>query len=150
MRSRFLIFLAFCLGIAACASPSSSPDVYSRSQSRTPYTTHFGEVTRVREVRIEGEASGLGSFGGYMVGSVVAGEATDSVVGAVVGGIAGAVAGQAVEKAATGEIGLEIEVLLDKGDLLTIVQSNAIRFKAGDKVKVLRRGDREARVQRRY
>ena len=150
MRSRFLIFLALCLGIAACAGPSSSPDVYSRSQARTPYTTQFGEVTRVRDVRIEGEASGLGSFGGYMVGSAVAGEATDSVVGAVVGGIAGAVAGQAVEKAATGEMGLEIEVLLDKGDLLTIVQSNAIHFKPGDKVKVLRRGDREARVQRRY
>jgi outer membrane lipoprotein SlyB len=80
----------------------------------------------------------------------VAGQATNSAVGAAVGGIAGAVAGQAVEKAATGEIGLEVEVMLDNGNLLTVVQSEAIHFKPGDKVKVLRRGNHEARVQRRY
>jgi outer membrane lipoprotein SlyB len=150
MPTRFLILLAMCSLLAACAHHSSSPDVYSRSQARKPYTTQFGEVTGVRTVKIEGEATWVGGWGGYIVGTAVAGQATNSAVGAAVGGIAGAVAGQAVEKAATGETGLEVEVMLDNGNLLTVVQSEAIHFKPGDKVKVLRRGNHEARVQRRY
>lgn len=150
MGPRFLILLVTCSLLASCAHRSTSPDVYSRSQARKPYTTQFGEVSRVREVKIEGEASWVGGWGGYIVGSAVGGEATHSAVGAAVGGIAGAVAGQAVEKAATGEGGLEVEVMLDNGELLTVVQSDAIRFRPGDKVKVLRRGNHEARVQRRY
>ena len=150
MRTRFLILLATCTLLLSCAHHSTSPEVYSRSQARKPYTTQYGQVTGVRAVKIEGEASWIGGWGGYIVGSTVAGEATNSAVGAAVGGIAGAVAGQAVEKAATDEAGLEVEVMLENGDLLTVVQSDAIRFKPGDKVKVLRRGNHEARVQRRY
>lgn len=150
MRSQFLILLATCSLLVSCAHHSSSLDVYSRSQARKPYTTQFGEVTRVRAVKIEGEASWIGGWGGYIVGSAVGGEATNSAVGAAVGGVAGAVAGQAIEKAATGEGGLEVEVLLDNGGFLTVVQSDGIAFRPGDKVKVLRRGNHEARVQRRY
>lgn len=40
--------------------------------------------------------------------------------------------------------------MLDNGDLLTVVQSDAIDFDPADKGKVLLRGNHEARVQRRY
>ncbi|MCW8846141.1 MAG: glycine zipper 2TM domain-containing protein, partial [Gammaproteobacteria bacterium] len=101
-------------------------------------------------VTIEGEPSWVGGWGGYIVGAQVAGQATHSGVGAALGGVAGAVVGQSMEKSATTETGLEIQVELDNGDLLTVVQGDAIQFAAGDRVKVLRRGNSEARVQRPY
>jgi outer membrane lipoprotein SlyB len=150
MCIRLTTMLALCALIVACATPSSDPNVYSRKQARQPYATFYGEVTAVRAVTIEGEPSWVGGWGGYIVGAQVAGEATHSGVGAALGGVAGAVVGQSIEKAATTETGLEIQVKLDNGDLLTVVQSDAIRFVAGDRVKILRRGNSEARVQRPY
>ncbi|MCJ7556839.1 MAG: glycine zipper domain-containing protein [Gammaproteobacteria bacterium] len=150
MSTRLTIMLALCALFAACATPSSDPDVYSRKQTRQPYSTFYGEVTAVRRVTIEGEPSWLGGWGGYILGAQVGGEVTHSGVGAAVGGIAGAVAGQAVEKSATQETGLEIQVRLDNADVLTVVQSDAIKFAPGDRVKILRRGNNEARVQRPY
>ncbi len=44
----------------------------------------------------------------------------------------GGVPGKAVEKAVNGETGSEVEVVPDNGDLLTVVQSDAIDFKPGD------------------
>lgn len=150
MSTRLTTMLAICALFAACATPSSDPDVYSRKQARQPYSTFYGEVTAVRRVTIEGEPSWIGSWGGYIVGAQVAGEATHSGVGAALGGVAGAVVGQSMEKSATTETGLEIQVKLDNGELLTVVQSDAIQFAARDRVKVLRRGNSEARVQRPY
>jgi outer membrane lipoprotein SlyB len=144
-----LALLALCL-VASCANPSTSGDVYSRSDTRKPYTTLFGTVTHVRDVKIEGEPSWLGTWGGYVVGYEIGRDVADSGVGGALGGIAGAVAGQVVEKSLTGEPGLEIQVELDNGDLITVVQSDRIRFEPGDAVRVLMRGNREARVQRQY
>ncbi len=150
MMTRLTTMLALCALLLACSGPSTHPDVYSRKQARQPYATFYGEVTAVRRVTIEGEHSWVGSWGGYIVGAQVAGEATNSGVGAALGGVAGAVVGQSMEKSATTETGLEIQVKMDKGELLTVVQSDAIPFAPGDRVKVLRRGNSEARVQRPY
>lgn len=150
MPARLFLILLLTLLAAGCAHRSASGDVYSRSDARKPYTTLFGTVSQVREVKIEGEPSWLGTWGGYVVGYELGREVGDSGLGGAVGGIAGAVAGQVVEKSLTGEPGLEIQVELDNGNLITVVQSDAIRFEPGDPVKVLMRGNHEARVQRRY
>ncbi len=136
------------LMLAACAN-SLGGRSYDRSDARKAYKVSFGTVAAVYPVRIEGEASSLGTAGGaavgYSLGRLVGSGSSSRVAGAV-GGVAGAVAGRGVEKAATAENGLEISVEMDNGGVLLIVQSDDVSFAPGERVRVLRgRGD-EARV----
>jgi outer membrane lipoprotein SlyB len=151
-RPRFCAGLILILGLvlltAGCAR-SLGGRAYDRSDARQAYVVTFGQVASVQPVRIEGEATPLGTAGGaaigYSLGRVIGSGSTSRVAGAV-GGVAGAVAGREVEKAVTAENGLEITVDMDRGGTLLIVQSADVRFVPGERVRVLRgRGD-EARV----
>src|SRR5258706_1331608 len=96
-----------------------------------------------REVQIEGTRSGIGpaagAAGGGIAGSCV-GQGRGSAVGAVVGAVAGGVAGQAAEQGATRQVGYEITVKLDNGQLIAVTQGADEMFRAGDRVRVLSDG----------
>lgn len=142
------VTLAALLCAAGCAD-SLSGRTYSRSDARQAYSVSYGEIVAVDAVRIEGEASILGTGGGaaigYRLGRLVGSGDSSRLAGAVAG-TAGAVAGREVEKAATGEEGLEITVRMDRGDTLLIVQSADVQFAPGERVRVLRGRGAEARV----
>jgi outer membrane lipoprotein SlyB len=55
-------------------------------------------------------------------------------------------AGSATQEAATRQMGLEITVQLDNGEVVAIVQAADQSFDEGDQVRVLRRPNGEARV----
>ena len=102
----------------------------------------------VREVAIEG-TSGAGTVAGgvmgYVLGSAVGGGSGKSIAKAG-GAIAGAAAGGTAERAATTQVGLEITVELDNGELIVVVQGADEHFDVGDSVRVITRGDGTARV----
>ncbi|MDT8444893.1 MAG: hypothetical protein RQ722_11400, partial [Desulfuromonadales bacterium] len=54
------------------------------------------------------------------------------------GAILGGLAGSAIEKGATTVAGLELEVELDNGELILVVQENDGVYRVGDRVRVIR------------
>ena len=145
-----LILIALCGALVSvgCAS-SNSGNVYPRNQVRQAWTVEEGKVSGIKDVRIEGERTGLGRLGGgyvgYEVGRTVGSGRGNDVAGAV-GAVAGAVAGGATEELVTRDKGLEITVDLDKGSSIAVVQAADQQVQLGERVKILRRGDGAARV----
>jgi len=150
MRAVVTGCLVVSIGLAAggCATPSS-PNVYSRSDAMKSWDVSTGEVVDIKSVVIDGTQSPLGTAGGgyigYELGRTV-GHGSGNDIAAAVGTVAGAAAGRAVERTATPQDGLQITVRLDNGDTIAIVQSADVGFSDGERVKVLRRGNGEARV----
>lgn len=150
MKSTVSILLCIAvIGTAGCGGPAHSSKVYSRNEAGKVQSVQDGEVLYVREVTIEGSKSPLGGIAGgimgYAVGSTIGGGSGRKVARAA-GTVGGAVAGAAIQEKATREVGLEITIQLDSGEVISIVQSADEKFDDGDRVRVLRRPDGSARV----
>ena len=91
MRYLVPVGLITILLLSACAGGLGSGD-YSREQARGVQEVQMGVVESVREVKLEGTKSGVGTMAGAAVGGV-AGSEIGRGKGAVVGSILGAVAG---------------------------------------------------------
>ena len=141
MNSKLILALSTLLLLGACASEKTG-EVYTRDQVRQVQTYKVGVIESLRDVRIEGTKSQVGTTAGTLIGGIAGSGASQgktgqvaSVIGAVVGGMAGA----AAEEAYTRENGLEISIKLDDGNHISVVQakSESETFKVGDKVRVL-------------
>jgi len=125
--------------VTGCAS-SRSGKVYSRDEARTAQQVYYGTVLRVEEVTIEGTQSGVGAVSGGVLGGVVGnaiGGGSGNVIATAAGAVGGMLAGAATEKAATTKGGLEIEVELDDGRLMVVVQENDDQYTIGDRVRLI-------------
>ena len=96
-------------------------------------------VQSVREVKQDGEGSGLGAIGGGVVGGLLGnqvGGGRGKTVGAVVGAVGGAYAGNEVEKSVRSSKHYEITVRLDDGNnrVFTVAQPPALQ--RGDRVRI--------------
>jgi outer membrane lipoprotein SlyB len=135
--------LSLLLLMSACAT-SNSGSVYSREDARKVQTVKTGVVESVRTVKLEGTQSPIGTIAGGAIGGIAGssvGGGKGSAIATVIGAVAGGIAGSAVEEVATRKDGLEITVKLDGGGLVAIVQEADEEFKAGDKVRLIERGD---------
>lgn len=154
MRHIKYIFLcllsASLLAMTGCANISGN--AYTADQARSAQTVQYGTVRSVQQVQVEGDTNGtVGAVGGGVVGGVLGslvGGGSGRTVGAVVGALAGTGLGYAGEKAVTSQTGLEIEVQLDNGQILSVVQGTDQVFSVGERVRVLRASDGRARVTR--
>lgn len=150
-RSGLLVVVVLCALLqAACMPDSRSDKVYSRDQARVSHSVYYGTILRVEDVTIEGTNSGAGVLAGGAMGGVLgnavgggSGRAISTVGGAILGGLAGS----AIEKDATTQVGVELEVELDNGELLVIVQEKDAVYNVGDRVRVLRDPRGTARVR---
>lgn len=128
--------------LVGCAS-SNSGGVYSRDETRQMQTVKMGVVESVRQVKIEGTDSKIGTVAGGVVGGVAGssvGDGKGSIITGVLGAVAGALAGSAVEEGLTRKDGVEITVKLDNGSLIAIVQEADEQFHPGEKVRLLQSG----------
>lgn len=138
------IITALCLAgfLSACAS-SNSGGAYTRSQTRQVQTVTMGVVESVRQVKIEGTGSAVGTGTGAVVGGVAGstmGGGRGRILTTVIGAVAGGIAGAAAEEGLTRKDGLEITVQLDKGGLIAVTQEADEPFNAGDRVRVMEGG----------
>lgn len=129
---------------------SRAGNVYTRDQARTSQSVNYGTILRVELVTIEGSQSGVGTLAGGAMGGVLgsavgggSGRAIATVGGAILGGAAGA----AAEKGLTTAQGVELEVELDNGELLMVVQENDAVYRVGDRIRVLRDSKGTTRVR---
>jgi outer membrane lipoprotein SlyB len=130
--------------LSACAGGLGSGD-YARTQTRGVQEVQMGMVESVREVRIEGTKSGVGTGAGAVVGGVAGsrvGGGTGQIVGGVLGAVVGGVAGSAGEEGTTKQKGIEITVKLDGGRMIAVTQAaepNEV-FQVGERVRILSGG----------
>lgn len=150
LRASICVTVLLAVLVAPGCSLPSRGDVYSRNETRQAWDVHYGEVTDVDAVIIEGQRTTLGRVGGgyvgYEVGRAIGGRGTSGNIGGAVGAVAGAVAGEAVEESVTRQDGLQITVKLDDGRSVAIVQAADQPFSIGERVKVFSRRDGAARV----
>ena len=129
--------------LAACAS-SNSGSVYSRDEARKVQTVKTGVIESVRQVKLEGTKSPVGTIAGGAVGGIagnsMGGDGASGAIGAVIGAIVGGLAGAAAEEGITRKDGVELTVKLDGGGLIAIVQEADEVFTAGEKVRMLESG----------
>ena len=128
--------------LAACAS-SNSGSVYSRDEARKVQTVKTGIVESVRQVKLEGTKSPVGTVAGGAIGGIAGssvGDGKGSAIAAVIGAVVGGIAGAAAEEGITRKDGVEITVKLDGGGLVAIVQEADEVFNAGDKVRLIESG----------
>jgi len=141
---RLSLAVVLALAMAACV-PVPGPNVYGPGQAARVQSVEFGVVDSVRDVRIAGYQTGVGTVSGAMVGSIAGSYAGGSwnanAVGSIIGAILGGVIGGAMEEGATQRQGVEITVRMDSGALVAVVQdAEEPRFKPGDRVRVLSDG----------
>lgn len=149
-RLDILMVLVAVALLAGCAS-SKSGEVYSRDEARQAMTVRLGVVEFVKEVKVEGGKSGLGTAAGGVIGGVAGstiGGGRGSTLAALGGAIGGAIVGTVAEERLGRFDGLEITVKLDSGTAIAVVQEKDMMFAVGDRVRVLTTRDGTARVEK--
>lgn len=151
MRKQFSLAIAVCAALTLAGGCTNySADVYSGSQVRSAQTVEYGTVESVRPVTLEEDrAPVLGTAAGGVVGGIVGnmfGHGHGRTLATIAGAALGAGAGYAGEKAVTRQNGLEIEVRLESGQTLSIVQGADQSFAPGERVRILRGVDGTSRV----
>jgi len=139
MRNFTVIILVATALLAGCAGGLGGGD-YERGQTRGVQEVQMGVVESVREVKIEGTKSGVGSTAGAVVGGVAGsgvGGGRGQIVGGVLGAVVGGVGGAAVEEGATRQPGIEVTVRLDSGRMIAVTQAADEQFKVGERVRIL-------------
>lgn len=152
-RLLFSLLISFALTalvLSGCMPSSTSGNVYSRDQARTSHSVYYGTILRVEDVTIEGTQSGAGTVAGGVMGGVLGsavGSGSGRGIATAGGAILGSLAGSAVEKGATTVAGLELEVELDNGELLLVVQEKDSVYRVGDRVRVIQDARGTTRVR---
>lgn len=160
MRLRPLRFLFVALPLmllVGCATDGyngngysrSSPTYYDRDQNVGAQQVTFGHVIQVRPVVIGRQNTpGVGAVLGAVVGGVVGnqfGHGGGRELATVGGAVAGGFAGNSIQNANDRRMGQEIEVQLEDGHVVSLVQDAQETFYIGDRVRVIGYG-RSARV----
>jgi outer membrane lipoprotein SlyB len=121
---------------------NDSANVYrSGQQTMTAARIQKGRIDSIRQVRIQGEQTGIGNLAGTATGAILAGNRTKNSRGGLIAGIAGgavgAMIGNAIENKISSADGYEIAVQLDNGELISIVQTKEDVLAVNDRVRVL-------------
>ena len=128
--------------------PMNDSGVYveSNPQPQARQTPQYSNTCRdcatvesVREVKQEGEGTGLGAVSGGVVGGLLGnqvGGGRGKTVGAVVGAVGGAFAGNAIEKNVRSSTHYEVTVRLDDGNTRVFTQAQPPALQRGDRVRI--------------
>ncbi|MCX7382842.1 MAG: glycine zipper 2TM domain-containing protein [Alphaproteobacteria bacterium] len=141
------LMLALCVAanLAACAPANTNTTYTSADIGRTAQIA-YGVIVSMREVRLQGQPTGVGTVGGAAAGAVAGSyiggrDPRANVLGAIGGAIIGGLAGNAVEGAASTGTAVEFIIREDTGHTISVVQTNEEQFRPGERV-VLTRGAR--------
>lgn len=135
-----LLFIA--VAVAGCAS-SMSGGAYTRGQARQVEDVRMATVESVRDVKIEGTKTAIGTAAGTVVGGIAGsnvGAGKGSSIGTVLGAVAGGVVGSAIEEGTTRQDGIEITVRFDDGRMIAVAQAADEKFTPGERVRVVTGG----------
>lgn len=144
MRITYLAlgFIAI-LFLSGC-TPDISAGNYSTAQAGQASRTVSGVIIAATPVRVSGSpgrASGIGTLAGAIAGaaagSAIGGGARANVIGGVGGAVFGGVAGDYAENRLTQQVGMQYQVKLKNGSILTIAQGLNPQLNVGQRVYVI-------------
>ena len=134
---------------SGCAS--SQFETVPSSAAGTTQSIDMGTVIATRTVKIEGNATNLGTYGGGVMGSAVGstiGRGDGRTLASAGGAVAGAVVGRKVEKALSAKMAQEVTIELDDGRTVVVVQEmQEPPFQSGDRVSVMETRTGIARIR---
>jgi outer membrane lipoprotein SlyB len=150
-----IILLLSCVGfltISAC-TPKLGGDDYDVQSVGQVSKTLKGTIVATRKIKIResdmpqqpGAGAAVGGIGGAVAGSTIGGGNKMPLVSAVIGGVAGGFAGHAIEQKLKEQDGVEYQVQLDRGDLITIAQGKEPALSVGQRVLVIESSKYRAR-----
>lgn len=144
--AKIFLLISCCslLTISAC-TPKLGGDDYDVQSVGQVSTTLKGVVVATRKIKIRandapqepGVGAAVGGIGGAVAGSTVGGGHKMPLVSAIVGGIAGGVTGHMIEQKLKEQDGIEYQVKLDRGDVITIAQGAEPKLVVGQRVLVI-------------
>jgi outer membrane lipoprotein SlyB len=144
-----LILAVTVLG-SGCQTTSQGSKTYTRAQAQTQMQVFYATVLSVADVTIQTEETGAGAATGGIVGGIVGstmGGGKGTRLTTTAGALAGAAAGSAIEKEKGRKAAIEIEVEVDDGRIMVIVQEKDDEFAVGDRVRIVRSQDGRMRVR---
>lgn len=128
------------VAFTGCETSSQGSKTYTRGQAQQQLEVFTGTVLNVAKVTIEPEETGGGSAIGAVAGGVAGstvGNGRGSTLTARGGSLAGGLAGSKAEQSMRTKPALELEVELDDGRIIVIVQEEDDTFLIGDRVRVV-------------
>ena len=153
MKSRLKIMsivLSLSWVMVGCSTSNQGSRTYTPGQAQRALTVYYGTVLKVSEVQIQDKQTGVGAVAGAVVGGVVGstiGSGRGRTLATTSGTLAGAAAGSAAEKARATKPALELEIELDDGRLMVVVQEKDDEFFVGDRIRLLQSSDGTMRVR---
>jgi outer membrane lipoprotein SlyB len=128
---------------SGCTQMYNSNEV-SLNDVNTVLTYKVGVVEDVRNVIIKDNGTGLfvGAYTGTVLGSMF-GRGRGNILSTLIGGLTGALAGYELDKANAQELFIRLE----NGKHIVVVVKG-VKFKKGDKVRIIMRGYRVVRVEK--
>lgn len=135
--------LIIALGLAGCTNTSNlSGDVHSASTAGRVQQVYYGTLVHVRAVQIQAgdENNALGAVAGGVLGGLAGstvGGGSGRRLTTATGAVAGGMAGQGIQGRMNLVQGVELEIRLDDGRMLMVVQRQGpTRFSAGQRVAI--------------
>ena len=147
--SIFFFVLGFVVFVWGCQASQGSK-TYTTGQAQTALEVYYGTVLKVSEVTIQAPQSGGGAAAGAVVGGVIGstvGSGRGRRLATTAGALGGAAAGSAAEGSAARKPALEIEVEMDDGRILAVVQEKDDEFAVGDRVRLIKSPDGKHRIR---
>ncbi len=135
-----VVSLGLAVAGAGCKFPSSGT-VYDRRQVGHSMSVETGDIVSIRNVKVEGRNTVIGTGGGAIVGGAAAsgGSGVGGAIAQAAGVVGGAIAGEAVEEVATRGTAQELMIKTSSGRTIAVVQvvGNEGPFAVGEHVQLL-------------
>lgn len=145
-----LFFIVVGCLLIGCQTGTQGGRTYSTGQAQRALNVYSGTVLKVSDVQIKSDQSPAGAIGGAVVGGIIGstiGGGRGTTLATTAGAVGGAAAGNAVEGAMRTKAALELEIEVDDGRIVVIVQEKDDEFMVGDRVRLIESSDGTLRVR---
>ncbi len=139
MKNLMFALLVVC-GLTACGIGNTNT-TYERQDIGAQGQVETGIIVDMLLIQTAG-TSGVGTLAGGVAGaaagSMIGGNTAVNIIGGVGGALLGGMAGNATEKALTKDTAYEFIVEKPNGTMISVVQSNEMNLRPGDRVYLTR------------
>ena len=137
--------------ISGCQTTGQGGKTYTRGQAQAAMSVEYGVIESIADVTIEAKESGVGAIAGAVVGGIVGstiGGGDGTKLATAAGALGGAAAGSSVEKMRGKKAALELQVKLESGKTIVVVQEKDEDYTVGERVRVVHANDGTIRVRK--
>lgn len=127
--------------LTACTTAQTGSNV-GRADVRVAQEVVYGQILKLRTVRIDGSNTGQGSGAGLAVGGIAGatagGSSSNQALSTIGGGLLGSIIGGGAEEKLTRSEGVEMVIKLDDGRTIAMIQeAGNDKFAVGQKVRIM-------------